>query len=138
MRESRRADFEAVGLIRSVTDEVNAKLALGRFDACIDLTCRHFETFSIEFKVMDKRFHALLHITTARRRDFIIFRHNRPFGHHLETLAHDFHALIHFFDTANIAVITITVFAERDFEIEFRVNFIWLATAQIPRHTRTT
>src|SRR5438128_3025536 len=51
MRKARRADLEAVGLVRAVGDEVNAEFALGRFDRGIHLALGHVHAFGDEFEM---------------------------------------------------------------------------------------
>src|ERR1700690_3748525 len=41
MREAGRAKFDSVGLVRAVGHQINAELALGRFNCGVSLTSRH-------------------------------------------------------------------------------------------------
>ena len=72
MREARRADLAAIGLIGAVGDEIDAELALRRLDRGIDLAGRHVEALGVELEMMDQRFHRALHLRPRRRRDLAL------------------------------------------------------------------
>src|ERR1700742_212168 len=72
MGKARRADLALVRLVAAVGDEIDAELALRRFDSGIDLASRHMHAFGVELEVMDQRFHRALHVTTARREDLAV------------------------------------------------------------------
>src|SRR5581483_7529679 len=67
MRETGRADLALVRLVGAVGDEIDAELALGRFDGGIDLALRHAIALGVELEVMDQRFHGALHLAASRR-----------------------------------------------------------------------
>ncbi len=83
---------------------------------------------------MDKRFHRGLHVRAFGRRDFAVRRVDRTFGHHLNALLDDAERLAHFIHADEIAIIAIAVLADGNVEVEFRINFVRLRAAQIPRH----
>ncbi len=74
MRETRRADFAPMRLVGAVGNQIDAELALGRFDGRIGLAGRHVIAFGIELEVMDQRFHRMLHLAAAGRRHLVIGR----------------------------------------------------------------
>jgi hypothetical protein len=78
MREARRADLAAIGLVGAVGDEIDAELALGRFDRGVDLAGRHVEALGVELEVMDQRFHRALHLAALRRHDLAVVDDTGP------------------------------------------------------------
>ena len=136
VRETGRADLQAVRFVCAIGDQIDAKLALRRFDCSVGFARRHVEAFGVEFEVMDQRLHRVLHLGAARRRELRVLRHyrTRRFTQQLAALFDDLRGLVHLLHTAEIAIIAIAVLADRNFEIEFAVNFVRLRAAQIPGH----
>ena len=77
MRKARRADLALIGLVAAVGDQIDAELALGRFDRGVDFAGRHLEAFGVELEVMDQRFHRALHLRAPRRRDLVVVDDDR-------------------------------------------------------------
>ena len=78
MREARRADLAAIGLVGAVGDEIDAELALRRLDRGVDLAGRHVEALGVELEVVDERFHRALHLGALRRHDLAVDGRDRP------------------------------------------------------------
>src|SRR5690606_7764750 len=116
MGEARRTDLALVGLVGAVRDEIDAELALGRFNGSIGLAGGYMHALGVKLEMMDERFHRLLHVATAGRRDLVIVEQNRPlpFGDAqlLDTLLHDADRLAHLFHADAIAVEAIAVLAD--------------------------
>ena len=53
VRKSRRTDFQAVGFVGAVRDEINAELTLRVLDRGLDFTRRHAIPFGEQFKMMN-------------------------------------------------------------------------------------
>ena len=96
------------------------------------------EAFGIKLEVVDQSFHGALHIGAARWGHFGVFGQNGALGHHFDTLLDDASTFAHLIHAAQIAVIAIAILANRHFELQFRIDFIGLAAAQIPRDARPT
>ena len=92
MRKARRADLAAIGLVGAVGDQIDAELALGRFDGGIDLAGRHVIAFGVELEMVDQRFHRALHLAALGRHDLAIGRGNRAV---LSSPSRQFDALLH-------------------------------------------
>src|SRR5262249_17604631 len=71
------------------------------------------------------------------RNDFVVPDRNRPRAFRgpqlFQTLLHDAYRLPHLLHAHEITVVAVAVLADRDVEIEFRVTFVGLRLAQIPR-----
>ena len=137
MREAGRAKFDAVGFVRAVGGEINAELALGRFDRGINLAGGHLVAFGVEFEMMDESLHRPLHLGPSWRRDFAVVGLDRPLAARrvqlLAALPHDLYRLAHLFHADYIAIIAVAVFADGNIEIHFLVALVRLSLAQIPR-----
>jgi hypothetical protein len=72
MRVAGRSDFALVGFVGAVGDQIDAELALGRFDRGIGLAGRHVETLGVELEVVDQRFHGTFHFSALGRRDLVV------------------------------------------------------------------
>src|SRR5438132_547180 len=75
VRKARRADLQAIGLVRAVGDEVDAELALRRLDRGVDLALRHVHAFGDELEMVDELLHPLLHLDAGGRRDLVVVDH---------------------------------------------------------------
>src|SRR3569623_3605584 len=99
MRETRRADLALVRLDGAVGDEIDAELALRRFNGGVDFASRNVNAFGVELEVVDQRFHRALHLATARRRDLVVLTDNGPLPVRRaqlgDALLHDTHRLVH-------------------------------------------
>ena len=78
MREAGRTDFAAIRAVAAIGDEIDRKLALGRFDGSVGFARRNVIAFGVEFEVMDQRFHRRFHFGAARRHDLVVHGNDRP------------------------------------------------------------
>ncbi len=78
MREARRADLALVRFVGAVGDEIDAELALGRFDRGIHLAGRHVIALGVELEVVDQRFHRALHLVALGRHDLVVVDGDGP------------------------------------------------------------
>src|SRR6185312_13774903 len=115
--EARRADFATIGAIAAVGDEIDAELALGRFDGGVGLAGGHVIALGVELEEVDKRLHRALHLDARRRRDFVVVDHHRARGHFLEALTDDAQALAHLLHAYEVARPAIAVPADRHVEL---------------------
>ena len=140
MRETRRADLALVGFVGAVGDQIDAELALRRFDRGVHFARRHVVALGVELEVMDQRFHRALHLAALGRHDLVVVDRDRalPFGER----SFSRHCFMIFVDwrissmRMQIAVVTVAVLADRDVEIELGVALVGLRLAQIPRRAR--
>src|SRR5262249_9562818 len=136
MRKTRRTDFAFVWLVGAVSDEVDAELALGRFNGGINLAGWDVITLSVELEVMDKCFHRALHLLTLGRNDLVVVHHHPSLSgaraQVFATLLHKFRRLAHLFHAYKISIKAVTVLSDGNIEIEFGVAFVRLRFAQIP------
>src|ERR1043165_8483891 len=115
MRKAGRAALEAIRLVRAVRHEVDAELALRRFDGGIRLARRYAVAFREQLEVMNERFHVALHLLAAGRGHLVIGSHHRtrirlqP----LDALTDDAIGLAHLLDAYQVAVVAIAVDPER-------------------------
>ena len=58
--------LQAIRLVRAVGHEIDAKLALGRFDRGVDLAFGHAEAFGVELEVMDQRLPSSVFMSARR------------------------------------------------------------------------
>src|SRR5690606_36747708 len=72
MCKTRRPDLATVWLVGAITNQIDAKLPLGRFYAGVNLASGNLVAFGIEFEVMDHRFHRPLHFGALGRHDLAI------------------------------------------------------------------
>ena len=134
MREARRADLAAIGLVGAVRDQIDPELALGRLDHGVDLAFGGAEAFGIELEVMDQGFHRHLHLGPARRCDLVVGGHDRPtdLAQLFAGLADDLRRFPHLLHPAEITVIAVAVLAQRNLEVEVVVALVRLVATQVP------
>ena len=136
MGETRRADFAFVRLVAAVGDQIDAELALGRFDRGIDFAGRHLEAFGVELEVMDQAFHRALHLFAPGRHDLVVVDRDPALAvgrvQLFDALLHDADRLAHLFHADAITVVIVAVLAHRNVEIHLGVAFVGLRLAQIP------
>lgn len=70
---------------------------------------------------MNKGFHTLLHHSAGRWREFMVINFDDTRGHFIQALTDDVQALAHFLHTAQIAVVTVTIFANGNIELNLDV-----------------
>src|ERR1700683_1703784 len=136
MREAGCAKFDAVWLVRTVGHQINAELALGRFNCGVNLTSRHLIALGVELEMVDQRLHGPFHFSPSGRRDFAVVRHHGPFAARrvqlLAALSHDLYRLAHLFHADHIAIVAVAVLADGNIEIHLLVAFVGLRLAQVP------
>src|SRR6266508_4363845 len=138
MRETRRADLAAVGLVGAIGHEIDAELALGRLDGGVGLAGRHLVALGVKLEVMDQGFHRALHLTAAWRRDLAVVDAYWA-GHgaqRYDALLHDAGALVHLLDAHEVAREAVAGLADRDVEVHALVDVVGLRLAQVPRDAR--
>src|SRR6185295_4088999 len=135
VRESGGADLEAVGLVRAVGHEVDAELALGVLDRCVDLAFGHVHALGDELEVVDELLHALLHLQARGRGDLVVVGHHRAGvgAQPVDALPYDAVRLAHLLDAHQVAVVAVAVFSDRDVELHAVVDLVGLLLAQVPR-----
>src|SRR5437763_4067918 len=106
VREAGSADLQPVRLVRAIRDEIDAELALRRFDRGIHLTLGHMHAFGDELEMVDELLHALLHLDTRGRRHLVVVDHHRPgvLSQPVDALLDDAVRLAEFLDAHEIAV----------------------------------
>src|SRR5262249_17892612 len=77
MGKARRADLALVRLVGAVRDQVDAELALGRFDRGVNFARRYMITLGVKLEVMDQRFHRALHLFAFWRHYLVIVDRHR-------------------------------------------------------------
>ncbi len=134
MREARRAALEAIRLVGAVAHQIDAELALRRFDGGVRVAGRHAVALGEELEVMNQRFHVALHLLTARRANLAVVDHHRarigPQPRH--ALLDDAVRLAHLFDAHEVTVVAVAVHADRNVEVHAVVDFVRLLLAQVP------
>src|ERR671924_1222138 len=116
-RKRAGANPYAIGVLAAIADDVKAHVAARRFDAGITFTRGRSEF--------------------ARH-----FGDRRTLWHHLETLAQNFAALLHLAYAHPVTIEAIAEFshmrrADRDVEIQFRIDRVRNIAANIPLYPRT-
>lgn len=71
-----------------------------------------------DLEVVDQTLHALLHHSTGWWCELMIVNLDNTSGHLVKTLANDSQTLSHLLDTAEVAVVAVTVLANRDIEFD--------------------
>ena len=139
MDEAGGADFQAIGLVGAVGNQVDAKLAFRVFDGSIHLTRRQAVTFREQFEMVDQRLHVVLHGCAPGRDQFVVVDDDRArvVAQPVHTLPDNGIGLAHLFHPHQIAIVTVSVLADRDGKIQLLVHFIGLFSAQVPLHPRT-
>src|SRR2546423_10191198 len=139
MGERRRPDLALVGPVGAVRHQVDAELALGRLDRGIDLARGHVMALAVELEMVNGRLHRALHLGAQGRHDLVVLDGNRPptFGQPqlLQALFHDAHRLAHLLHADTVAVVIVSVLADRDVEIELGIALVGLRFAQVPGGT---
>ncbi len=137
MREARRAQLAAVGLVSAVRDEIDAELALRRFDGGVNLAGRHVVALCVELEVVDQRFHRALHGVALRRHDLAVEVRHRAAAvlteQAVQALAHDLRRLTHLLHADEVAVEAVAVLADRNVEFHLGIAFVRLRPCADPR-----
>src|SRR5689334_20854905 len=137
-REAGRPDLATIGTIGSICNQIYAEFALGTFHHRVGSARRHVIAFGEELEVVDQRFHRPLHLRSVRRREFAVLHLHRTWLHPVQTLPDDLHALAHFGETHQIAVVAIAITPDRDLKLYFGIFVIGLRASQIPRQAART
>lgn len=121
----------------TITDDIDAHLALGCFDSRVGVTGRDGIALGIEQEVVDESLHVLLHGGAGRRGDLVVLDADGAGGHLVETLVDDAERLAELLHAAEVAVVAVAVDADGDVELDLVVGVVRLALADVPWHTRT-
>src|SRR6185312_9612544 len=138
VRKARRADLQAIRLVRAVRDEIDAELALGRLDRGVALALGHVHALGEELEVVDQLFHVRLHLDPRRRRDLVVRGHDRTGigAQPVDALPDDAVGLAHLLDAHEVTVVAVAVLADRDVEVDLVVHLVGLLLAQVPGDSR--
>src|SRR5262249_40875851 len=117
-------------------DEIDAELALWRFNRRIGLARWHVKAFGVELEVVNQRLHGALHLASPRRRYLVIGRTMGPAWHPRDALLDDPEALAHLLHSDEISVVAIAVPADGNIELHSIVGHVGLRLAQIPVRAR--
>ena len=135
--EGGRTDLAAIGFVRPVADQIDAKFALGAFGRHVHFACGHVKAFSVELEVVDQRFHRLLHLGALGRRDLAIIRADRAGRHLRQALLDDLRAFVDFLHAHDEAVVTVRIGADGNVEFHAFIHIVGLRFAQVPRDARS-
>ena len=109
---------------------------MARFNALIDFAGGHGKPFGHDFEVMDQGLHLGLHLFPVRQHDLGRVGFHRAFGHPVQRLLNDLHALAHLHQPNCIARPAVAVSRERNLELEFLIAGIRHIPAQVEVHSR--
>src|SRR5262249_15799055 len=117
-------------------DQIDAELALWRFDRRICLARWHVKAFGIELEVVNQRLHGALHLVSPRRRYLVIGRTMGPAWDPRDALLDDPEALAHLLHSNEVWIVAIAVPADRYIELHSIIGHVGLRLAQIPGRAR--
>lgn len=135
--ETRGANVASIGALATVTDNVDAHLALGGLNDRVRLAGGHGVTLCVEKEVVNEGLHVLLHGGARRGSDLVVLDADGAGGHLVEALVDDAQRLAELFHAAEIAVVAVAVGADGDVEFDLVIGIVGLALADIPRDTGT-
>ena len=137
VQKARRPYLAAIGFIRTICHQIHPKLTLWRFNRRIDFALGHMEALGVKFEVMNQSFHRLFHLAAFWRGHFST-RHDiaRFLAQFANRLFDNRNGLAHFFHAAQIAVITVAIFTNRNVKLKLVIAFIGLRATQIPSQAR--
>ena len=138
MGETGRTDVAPVGALATVTDNIDTHLTLGGLNGRVGVTRGDGVTLGVEEEVVDQGLHVLLHGSTGRRGDLEILDTDGSSRHLVQALVDDAQGLAELLHADEVAVVSVTVGADREVKFNLVVGIIGLALADIPRDTRTT
>ena len=123
-----RANFKAIWLISAIRNHINTKLAFGMLHRRVSLSRGHVEAFGKEFKMVNHVFHIGFHAFTVGRRHFIIRRNHITWvgAQPRNALFYNVIGLPKLFHPHQITVVTITVDANWNIEIQMSIHFVRL------------
>ncbi len=138
VRESRRTQFHAVGLVGTVGDEVDAEFALRMLHRGIRLAFGHVHALGEQLEVVDQFLHRALHPDARGRRHLVVVgdHRSRVAAQPVDALPDDAVRLPHFLDAHQVAVVGVAVHAHRDVEVDPVVDLVGLLLAQVPFDAR--
>jgi len=100
MSEAWRFDLAPIWFAAAIANEVNAELALRCLDGGVRRSRWHLETLSEQLEMMDKCFHAVLHLLPPRWHNLGIIASYFSLWHLIQALMDNTQRLSHLFDTA--------------------------------------
>ena len=134
VRESGSANLASIWAFTAIADEIDAHLALGRFDGRVRLPGWNGVSLGIEKEMMNESFHVLLHRCTGWWCDLVIFDLDRSGRHLVETLMDDSKTLSELLHAAKIAVVAVAIGTDGDIELHLVIRVVRLTLPYIPWH----
>lgn len=138
MREPRRPNLTSIRPLAAIAHDKDAHLSLRRFDRAVGLSRRDGVAFREEQEVVDQSFHVFFHRCTGGWGDLVVFDSDGAGGHFVEALVDDAEGLAELFHAAEVAVVAVSVYADRDVKFYLVVGIIRLALAYIPRYAASS
>jgi hypothetical protein len=86
---------------------------------------------------VDEGLHVFLHGSAGRGSDLVVFDLYGAGGHLVEALVDDAEGLAEFLHTAEVAVVAVTVYTDRNVEFNLVVGIVGLRLADVPGDTGT-
>ena len=121
----------------TITDDIDAHLALGGLDSRVGVTGRHGVALGVEQEVVDEGLHVLLHGGAGRGRDLVVLDADGAGGHLIEALVDDAERLTELLHAAQVAVVAVAVDTHGHVELDLVVGVVRLALADVPRNAGT-
>ncbi len=134
MGEAWRADLHPVGFVCPVGDEIDPEFALGVLHRGVRLALRHVHALGEILEVVYQFLHVGLHPDTWWGSDLVVFSDHRSRvpAQPVHALPDDAIRLAHFLDAHQVAVVAITIYSDRDVELEPVIDLVGLLPAQVP------
>merc|ERR1719184_131577 len=143
MEESWSLDLASVRSGRSIRDEIHSKLSLWCFNSSVGSSSRDSESLGEEFKVVNKSFHRVLHLSSVRRYTLGIVSPDLPSRHVIQTLLYDPQTLSHLCHPHQVSVIAVSSGTNRHIKVHQVISIIGLGLPQVildtsaPEHDTT-
>ena len=138
MSKTGGTNVDSVRSLAAVADNVHTHLALGGLDSGVGVSRRDSVALGEKDEVVDQGFHVLLHGGSGGRGDLVVFHTDGAGRHLVQALVDDAKGLAELLHSAEIAIIAITIDADRDVKFNLVVCVVRSALSDVPRDTGAT
>src|SRR5205814_5549772 len=116
------ADLQAIRSAAAFAVDVKSKLTFGILVGKINLAWRRIDSLSDIDEVVDQFLHSGQNALFGRQHDLRIGHIYRAVGKFIQTLMQNAHALAHFFDAQQVAIVTVSHRSHWDIKLQLIVN----------------
>lgn len=118
--------------LASITDDVNAHLALWCLDGGVCVAWWDGVSLGVQQEVVDEGLHVLLHGGTGRRGDLVVLNLDGAGRHLVEALVDDAEGLAELLHSAEVSVVAVAIDTDWHIELDLVIGVIGGRLADVP------